>query len=454
MFGRNAFSIPIAGEESQQYVYLPHTPGNATALWQRVTNSPVAGPTNYFTWLNAYNSNPAQPGTIRQAMLDKYHTLNPFAASAPADLMMVSSVYDTLEATNPVSETQGMFWMITGIVPKDNSQLGYTPPPGTLLSYHITLRSDLFFQDGKPVTAFDVAFSYLALSAYGAFLSGGAAPVVGVTVLGGGSFDLNLNQQIVLGVLGLTSVPILPGRWWTSVGKGGWDNDVSNCWANGSNCFPDQYVLRPSTTPGAAPNPTCLGTCIFPATDLAADPTKASVTYDPINKALFIGSGPWQCGTVIDVDKGSGNCSSTGYDDPPPSGSIFLTRFGQGHAPASSTSRVYFRSSGDLALYIWSEENDVSPIQAVSAISNCYGQPVNLNGPCAHWQQGIGASSSGVVGINQISVVEARYGLNWVAPFEWATNPPAGIGSITPVLYEGSVTLKPCSLDPRNGYDC
>jgi hypothetical protein len=116
---------------------------------------------------------------------------------------------------------------------------------------------------------------------------------------------------------------------------------------------------------------------------------------------------------------------------------------------------MYFRSSSDLALYIWSLENDINPILAVSFVASCYGQPVNPNSQCAHWQQGIGASPTGVVGINQVSVVELRYNLNWINPFEWLTSPPLGIAALPPILYEGSVTLNPASVAGcPNGYDC
>jgi hypothetical protein len=68
---------------------------------------------------------------------------------------------------------------------------------------------------------------------------------------------------------------------------------------------------------------------------------------------------------------------------------------------------------------------------------------------------------TGVVGINQVSIVELRYNLNWVSPYEWGgplgigTNPPLGIGIFPPVLYEGSVTLNPASVAGcPTGYDC
>jgi len=180
------------------------------------------------------------------------------------------------------------------------------------------------------------------------------------------------------------------------------------------------------------------------------DPSKITATYDPIANHVLVGSGPWECAVT---GSGSGLCSSSVFQNPPAGGSYTLTRFGKGLAPGSSTTGTYFRSSGNLALYDWTGESDTSAVQPVSAVSLCFNAPV-LTGSCTHWQQGIGASSTGIVGINQVSTVELRYNLNWVAPFEWATNPPLGIGSVTPILYEGSVTLNPCSIQPTTGYDC
>jgi hypothetical protein len=175
-------------------------------------------------------------------------------------------------------------------------------------------------------------------------------------------------------------------------------------------------------------------------------------TYDPILNHVLVGSGPWECGTV--TLHGSGSCSSTGVMNPVPGNSYTLTRFGKGLAPASSTSNIYFRSSGNLALWIWSQENDQNPILAVSAISLCFNQPLNF-GSCAHWQQGIGASANGIVGANQVSEVELRYNLNWITPYNWANAAPTGIGAFPPVLYEGSSTLNPASVvGCPSGYDC
>jgi hypothetical protein len=411
-FGQGAYTIPIY-TTSQQFAYLNG--------WSRAVNNDGLGIPNAFTWLGAYNPAPVQPGTIRQGFKQTTRSLNPYIASTAWDFYIVGNIYDSLDVPNPLSSGQIMSWMSIATVQLDNLALGYTPPGGTVSSFRITLRSDLYWHDGKQVTPWDVKFSMQTLKSTGAFQGSVLAPVAGVTVVGPHQFDVNVNAVGPFTLASLTSITIVPGRYWSICAGSTWDSYVS------TGKVPDGCIV--------------------------AHPNKITATYDPMSDGILVGSGPWECKSASGV-VGTG-CSSSGTQSPPqPGGSFFLTRFGKGLAPASSTSGIYFRSSGDLALYIWSQENDINPIQAVSGVSFCYAQPVNLSGPCAHWQHGLGASSTGVVGINQVSIVELRYDLNWVNPFEWQLGPPLGIGSITPVLYEGSVTLNPCSVDPTNGYDC
>jgi hypothetical protein len=343
--------------------------------------------------------------------------------------------------------------MIYRLVQEDNAtviaQSSYTPPAGTLTTYHFFLRNDVYFQDGRPVTAYDVAFSYLSMVGSGAVFGVGATSITGVTVLGPQVFDIGVNSLGVFTLPNFAGVPIVPARYWTSAGSAAWDSAVTACTGT-LPCAKAQYSISGSTVacPTAGGQPGCAS---FPATDMQINPAKISATYDPISNHVFIGSGGWQCGTV--TVSGSGACTSTGTQSPPTGGTYSLTRFGKGLPPASSTSGIYFRSSGDLALWIWSQENESSPILPVSFVSLCFNEPLNFDS-CSHWQHGIGASSTGIVGASQVSEVELKYGLNWVAPFDWQTNPPLGIGAFPPVLYEGSLTLNPCSIDPVNGYDC
>jgi hypothetical protein len=132
-----------------------------------------------------------------------------------------------------------------------------------------------------------------------------------------------------------------------------------------------------------------------------------------------------------------------------------LTRYGMGTTPGGSLN-TYFRSSGNLALWAWSQDrgNFQSDFLNFGVVSLCFGKPVGTPG-CTVWQHGIGGSAAGTpVGLAQVSIVQRFVGVNWVAPYDWILSPPQNIAAFPPVLHEGDVTLNPCSIDPVNGYDC
>lgn len=445
-FGAGAFTLPVF-ERTIQF-------GFANNGWIRDINDVQIGLPNYFTWLDAYNPNPPMSGAIRLGFSQTTTSVNPFIARTQQDMIIVGSVYDSLYQPNPLSTSQQINWMSIGSSQLSNSSLGYTAPAHTVTTYRFFLRPDLFFQDGRPVTAYDAAFSYLSMVGSGALLGSGAASLTGVTVLGAHELDIGVNSIGPFVLDKLTTLPILPARYWTGAGRSAWDNGIMAC-TSAAGCSISQYTLSGSTV-------NCSMNCSqFSASLMTVNPSQLAPTYDPIYNHALVGSGPWECGSV--TSSGSGQCTPIGIQNPAPfGGSYTLTRFGSGLPPASSVTGIYFRSSGDLALAIWSEENDVSPILPLSAVMLCFGQPVNYAGSCNHWQQGIGASMTGVVGVNQISIVLIRYDLNWVSPFEAASNPPFGMAVFPPVLFEGPVTLNPSTvvgcnqpvLGSNNGYDC
>ena len=414
-FGQGAFTIPVFST-SQQYAYLSN--------WSRIPNNDGLGVPNYFTWLNGYSPNPAVAGTLRQGFKQPTKSLDPYIASTAWDFYILGNIYDSLSVPNPLSNGQLIDWMAISVSQLSNSGLGYTPPAGTVSSFRFTLRNDIYWQDGRQVTPWDVKFSYLTLQATGAFQGSVLAPVSGVTVVSSFQFDINVNAVGPFTLLSLTSVSVMPGRYWSTCGGSIWDADVST---------------------GHVPN-SCM----------QADPNKIAATYDPLVNGILVGSGPWECKSNAGV-VGSG-CSSTGFMNPGPGGSYTLQRFGKGLAPASSVSGIYFRSSGNLALYLWSQAGTFLSYQVVAA---CFGVAVNLAGSCGHFQQGIGNPGTGtVVGVSQVSIALRFYLLDWLIPFDWVSNPPIGIGPIPPVLYEGGSTLNPASVAgctsayPIGGYDC
>ena len=448
-FGSNAFTLPIY-ETTVRFGYLNG--------WTRIINNAGTGLPNYFTWLNAYNPAPIVPGTIRQGFSESTRSVNPYIASTTWDFYILNNVYDSLNQLNPLDSGQQINWMTIssfqecGVTPScTTTTLGYTPPPNTQATYRFTLRPDLYFQDGRQVTAYDVAFSYLSLVGSGAFQSGGATDMTGVTVLQSHQFDISVSSLGPFTLPNLTGLTIQPGRYWTNAGTSAWDSAVT-C-ANTGTCGKSQYTLS-----GATPvcdttrNPTFNCTS-FPANLMTINPADATPSFDPIASHIFVGSGAWTCGQV--TTNGSGTCTSSGTMIVSPGGSWSLTRFGAGISVINQ-SNEYFRSSTNAALWIWSEQGGPSSFIEFASLVSCYGQPVNLSGPCAHWQQGIGNPGTGnIAGAPQITIGIRFYILNWVAPFNWQIAPPTGITPFAPVLYEGSTTLSPQSVvGCPNGYDC
>lgn len=424
LFGQGSYTIPVFST-SQQYGYLSN--------WSRIPNNDGLGLPNYFTWLDAYSATPTIAGTVRQGFKQETRSLNPYIASTAWDFYILGNIYDSLEQVNPLSNDQLLDWMALSVFQTPNSQLGYTPPQGTVSSFRVTLRSDLYWQDGRQVTPWDVKFSYLTLKATGAFQGTVLAPISGITVIGSMQFDINLNLVGPFTLLSLTSVTVIPGRYWSTCAGSIWDSYVS--------------------------------TSHVPDSCMQADSNKITTNYDPLANGILIGSGPWECKNNAGV-LGAG-CSSTGFQNPGPGGSYTLQRFGKGLAPASSVNGIYFRSSGNAALWIWSKQGGGNSFVNFSLLAFCYNQPVNLTGPCGHFQEGIGNPGTGsMVTTSQVTIGIRFFALNWVnggppaLPYDWATNPPIGISPFPPVLYEDGVTLNPASVAgcsssyPTGGYDC
>jgi hypothetical protein len=445
-FGQNVFTLPVF-ELNVQFGYLQCQPPAACVAgnsWVRAINNAEVGLPNYFTWLNAYNPAPAVPGTIRQGFSQSAASVNPFIASSAWDLYIVGNVYDSLYSPNPLAPSGQQFnWMTINTVEVPNNSLTYIPPSSTATTYRFTLRPDLTFQDGRLVTSYDVAFSYLSMVGSGAFLATGASSMTGITIFNAHQLDINVNSlgPFVLpnltGIPIVTGMPIMPGRYWSSAGPAAWDASVAAC--SNNPCPLVQYTLT-------GPNVNCVGGCPnFPPALMTVDPVKITPTYDPIANHSFVGSGPWQCG-------GGANL-----------GFACSTPLGTGNHATSYTLTAfpnYFRSSQRLAIYLWSGESDTNAIGPATAVAACFNAAVNLAGPCGHYQQGAGNPGPGTpVSVSTVGNVDIFFNMNWLAPFEWTTGPPIGIAPLPPLFYGPGATFTPnpggasCTV-PNTYYDC
>ena len=473
-FGRFVLTLPVF-ETKDQFGYIQCDPSQvsggscpAGSSWSRAVNDADLGLANFFTWLNTYSArsqfpNPCggtgqppctPPGTIRQGFKEKIRNENPFIASTIWDVFILGNVYDSLYVRNPLSAGTVFNWMTTSTTPE--SAVSYNgglsgPPAGTCTqasgcTYRFTLPTYLTWQDGRQVTAYDVAFSYLALVGNGAFLGTGGATMSGITILNPLQFDISVQSNGPFELQTLTSIPIIPGYWASGVGGSTWASAVAAC-SGKTPCADVQYTLSGTTV-------NCAGACTnFPAANMQVNTAWLSPSYSPIASHTFVGSGAWQCGTISGTT-GSGTC-----DSPAGAGSGALSF-------TLSSNNNYFRSTTKAATWVWSGQSDQSgqALAAASAVGSCDNVAVNLSGSCGHYQQGIGNPGSGTpVSVSTVTSVDAFYLVNWVAPFNWATwtlanNQPA-IGTFPPLLYipttgqsfDGSFTLTPA---PTTGSPC
>jgi hypothetical protein len=477
-FGRGAYTIPIWTDVNQN-VYLNG--------WQRILNTDGSGvfPVIQFTWLNDYNPTPAVTGTVRQGFKQTTRSLNPYIGETKWDKAILTGIFDTPLVENPLNNGQLLDWMTTSHSMLPSSQLGYPqcafPPaapvepcyPATATqNLRLNLRNDIFFQDGRQLTGFDVKFAYVTMLANGAFFGTDLAPMScardananilfnctdGVTIKSKGIVDIHLDSFGPFTTLSVGRTFVFPGRYWSANCAGStWDADA----AMGN--VPDNCMTL--------------------------DPAKAGFSYDPIANHILVGSGPWEC---VDVLGGTGNvgfgCSDTGTQNPPLDHTYTLTRYGKGQVPGSSAVGQYFRSFGTLASYVWAGAiGDTSQDTITgSAISSCNSpsQPTPTLGAtsgCGHWQQGIGQPGGlGTVSQTQVNIFQRFDFLNWVAPLTWATPPcgspgvctgatnsPDGMATLPgSTLHEGPNTLFPVAVVGCNnrynplgtnpgGYDC
>jgi hypothetical protein len=477
VYGRGVYSIPVWTDINQN-AYLPN--------WQRVVNTDGAGTFgfNQFTWLSDYSPNPTLSGTIRQGFKQTTRSLSPYIFTTIWDAAILNNIYDSALVVNPNNNGQLLDWMTRSSSILSNAALGYgqcSPtvgqpciPAGTVANIRLNLRSDIFFQDGRQLTGYDVKFSYATLVANGAFAGSGLAPMVcttascteGVSVPNKSVVDVHLSNIGPFTKISIGTTNIMSGRYWSA-------NCPTTAW--------DTAIAAGSVSDSC----------------MTLDASKAGFAFDPIANHVLVGSGPWQCGAAITSTSGSGVCSSTGTQNPPVSGTYTLTRYGKGQTPGSAAIGSYFRSSGSQALYLWSGAIGDSTQDSITAsqVSACNSpsvavQPLGSTSGCGHWQQGIGQPNGGpgAVTANQVNIFQRFLFVNWVSPFVWASSPcdfatvpPSGAtvrqctGPINPpdnmaslpgaLLYEGVNTLKPAATAGCNnaynptsptsgGYDC
>jgi hypothetical protein len=538
-FGSHVFTLPVYSILDTQgrlsnWALGGSSPGLTTAFGGGYSAS-----ANYFNWLNAYSATPAVAGTFRQSFLTTVSNLNPFDFTTLWEGYLLSNIYDGLFAQNPLcnqtppagsgvnqcsSILQNIDWMTTS-----HSFLCYTGGPactattlgygnatyfgGTTADLRLTLNRNDHWQDGGPVTAWDVKYSFMNLNATGAFQTSSPfqlsslASVAHINVLDEFTLDLNLKVKGPFTELLIGGITIIPGHIWSACGASTWNTGVT-----GKNIAGTSIVN--------AAEDTCVGHFGAPSITSVGGVRADSPAFDVVANNFLIGSGPFSCESIGGtghpaVGTLGGGCSVDNTMAPVSGlGDFTLTRTGCTLTATGTTCGVagssgdYFRSSGALAAYVWTGDigSGSADFSKVLTVNSCHSTTPSAN--CPHWAQGIGnpslTSTANPVGLSQRLKVNSLKGISWIGfstekttgtqlilscaelytlpntgitpctaiNAGWTNIVLPGIGAYAATLYEvgsqitigttttGTGTLAPaasigCTSDyPNGGYDC
>src|SRR3989449_8140368 len=422
-FGKNVLTLPI-WSGNDYYARLSNwSQGGSVPGFSTAVGFGFYGLPNYFNWLNAYSATPAVPGTHREGTLTTVDSLNPFEATTYWDFHLLAKIYESLFEPNPLCSTattpgvttcsqplQLMDWVTTshsflcypGGPACTATNLGYgnsTYFAGTAADLRLTLNRSNHWQNGGPVTAWDVKYSFINLNATGAYQATALPNIAHINVLDEYTLDLNLKTKGPFTDYFIGSITIMPGSVWSACGTSTWNTGVTG-----------KDILGTSIV-GAAED-SCVGTFGSPSIVSVGGVRADSPTFDPVANGLLIGSGPYTCESIGGTGHPSvgtigGGCSIDNTQYPPFGLNDFtLTRTG---CTLTSTGTVcgvagsssdYFRSSGALASYVWSGDigSGSADFSKVLTVNSCHSSSPSAN--CPHWAQGIG--NPGGTGTNAV----------------------------------------------------
>jgi hypothetical protein len=464
LFGKNAFTIPVY-THLNTYGRLSNWSQGGVAPGISTAASGYDGLPNFFNWLNAYSPNPAVPGTIRQGFSTPTSSLDPFRAGTTRDFYLVSNIYDSLYKVNPLCSIatepgvtachvpfQTTDWMTVShqLIPCPNAgcAAGHSVALGTNVILRNNLRSDMRWQDGFPVTAWDVKYTYINLIGSTQASLFGLSPslIKGIHVVSPTQVDLELATAGAFTEFDIGSITIIPGHVWSACGATQWNSLVNEA----------------SSTNNISLVDSCIGT--FSQPNVFFCTVVCSPPPDAVANRLLIGSGPWTCqntgvNTAVPVGTLGTGCSSSNTDNPPAGGTFTLTRTGCDlpgpTCDAPSQPGNYFRGGGALALYFWTGNtgdytNDFTNL--VLAATGCLFKPVGTVG-CGRWQQGIGnggisaacATPPCPMTFAQLTAINT-FRFSWIPPFlsniaQWnpVGVPGIGVGPGSPTTVGGNI---------------
>ena len=476
-FGSHVLTIPVwTGRDTQGSLSNWAPVSSSQPAFNTAFGGGYSASANYFNWLNAYSATPAMAGTFRQSFLTTVDSLNPFQFTTLWDAYLLSNIYDGLFVQNPqctnsaalaasagVSQCssilQNIDWTTTshsflcypGGPACTATNLGYgnsTYFANTVADLRLSLNRINHWQDGGPVTAWDVKYSFMNLNATGAFQATSLSNVAHINVIDEFTLDLNLKAKGPFTELFIGGITIIPGHIWSACSSSTWNNGVT-----GKNIAGTSIVDSAEDT--------CVGHFGAPSITSVGGVRADSPTFDPVANNFLIGSGPYTCQSIGGtghpaVGTLGGGCSIDNTQAPAFGlGDFTLTRTGctltatATTCGAAGSSSDYFRSSGALAAYIWTGDigSGSADFSKVLTVNSCHSSTPSAN--CPHWAQGIGnpslTSTSNPVGLSQRLKVNSLKGVSWIAfSTEKTTSTQLILSCVEGYTLPGT-TLTPCN---------
>jgi len=243
------------------------------------------------------------PNLIRRGFSQDTTNLSPFTGITAWDFDILGEIYDSMLQANPLTggtDGQVVDWQTTSHGSTFNpGEVGCNTFDGCLTGVTTQLwhlRNDLYFQDGTPVTAADVAYTIIAYrDVPSASFYPNVANVVSAMGLDCGAgqpcktLQVKLQGQSALFELNIGTLPIIPKHLWAPI---------------------------------CGDPPVNGGTCADPA-------------FDPMAQGIMIGDGPWRCvvpAGYLNAGHVGGSCAVTvdgtlGGQALTSGAKVFLTRY-------------------------------------------------------------------------------------------------------------------------------
>jgi hypothetical protein len=234
--------------------------GTETAFWTLLDSRQVPG---YTPVSSSYVPGGGNPNLIRRGFSQDTDNLSPYQATTVWDFEVIAQIFDSMLALNPMtggSNAQLVDWQTTSHSSSFNpTEVSCNAGNGCITGtttqlWH--LRNDIYFHDGNPVTANDVAYTIISYrDVPSANLGPSVVNVATATGLDCGpgqpckTLQVKLQQSSPFFELNIGGLPIVEQSVWAPV------------------C-------------GSPPSPT--SQC-------------AQLSFDPMASGILIGDGPWAC---------------------------------------------------------------------------------------------------------------------------------------------------------------